>query len=481
MTNKMTRRGFGSIAAAGLLSVAGRKAAQAQSIYNSPGMCNLLGNSAEAFEASLEGAVSFLSTMQDAFVAGNTVRLSPSYSDQGFGASNPAVAFTYDNAVAIQAYLARGSASDVQRATILGNGLVHAQATNFPFNDGRFGQAYYVNTADSSGAYITPAAFPFYFYSSSVGDQSWAGMALAQLYNRTGTAAFLTAALSVGNWIVTNAYNTLGAGGYGFGTTINQFNQSVPSTNGKSTEHNIDTYAFFTMLAALTHGGKSSANGMTWASLAQHAYTFVQSMFNPTGGFFWTGTAGDQITTNYYPIPEDVQTWSYLAFQNKAYGVSLDWVKTNLLTVDTPSSPFSALKGLGNLRVQGETFDTASLATSGNDPEAVWLEGTAHTAAALLLRQLPPEKDIPFYDGDLNTALGLLQNIRLAQSKLGTGQTINNKPIVTGQGIVAATGNLDTGFGYDYFPNLHIGATGWYVLALLAANPFMLGYRTSRW
>lgn len=465
------------IATAGLASLVGR----AQSIYNSPGMCTLLGNDTEVFENSLEGAFTFLNTMQDGYVAGSTVRLTQSYSDQLF--VNPAyVAFTYDNAVVIEAYLARGTASDIQRAVILGNGLVHAQANNFPVADGRFAQGYYVNAPDASGAYVTPAANPFYFYSSSVGDQAWAGMALAQLYHATHTQSFLTAALSVANWIVSNTYNTLGAGGYSFGTTINPSNQSVPSTNGKSTEHNIDTYAFFTMLATLTNGGKS-ASGMTWSSLAKHALTFVEAMFNATGGFFWTGTLGDQVSINYYPIPEDVQTWSYLALQSKAYGVSLDWVKTNLVTIDTPSSPVSALKGLGNLRVEGETFDSASLATNGaaNDPEAVWLEGTAHTATALLSRQLSPEQDIPFYDGDLSTARRLLENIRLAQSKLGTGQTINGKALTTGQGIVAATGQLDTGFGYDYFPDLHIGATGWYALALLAANPFQLGYRTSRW
>ncbi len=51
-----------------------------------------------------------------------------------------------------------------------------------------------------------------------------------------------------------------------------------------------------------------------------------------------------------------------------------------------------------------------------------------------------------------DTARSLLENIRLAQSKLGTGQTINGKALTAGQGIVAATGQLDTGFGYDYYP-----------------------------
>lgn len=385
------------------------------------------------------------------------------------------MAFTYDNAVAIQAYLARGAGGDLARAEVIGNGLIEAQATNFPFNDGRFAQAYYVNVADQNGAYITPAAFPFYFYGSAVGDQAWAGMALAQLYRRTGGMSYLVAALKVANWIVNNTFSP--TGGYSFGTNINSSNQSVPSPNGKSTEHNIDTYAFFTMLAKLTNNGNASS-GACWASLAQHALVFVESMFNAAGGFFYTGTNSDGVTPATYPVPEDVQTWSYLALLSKSYGVSLDWVKTNLVTIDTPSSPNSALKGLGNIRIQGETFDTASLAANaagGADPEAVWLEGTAHTATALLWRGLPPEDDSPLYHGDFHTARVLLENIQLAQAKLGAGQQVNQTPIPAGLGVVAATGTLDTGFGYDYFPNLHIGATGWYALALQAANPFQLG------
>jgi hypothetical protein len=308
-------------------------------------------------------------------------------------------------------------------------------------------------------------------------------MALAQLFSRTGNAAFLTAALKVANWIVANTYDTRGPGGYTFGAYIDPSNHSQPSGNGKATEHNIDTYAFFKMLSRLTHGG-NAVNGASWSTLEQHALFFVQAMFNATGGFFYTGTKGDQITISPDIIPEDVQTWSYLALLDKHYGVSLDWVKTNLVTIDTPSSPNNGLKGLGNARILGETFDTASLYASpsaGNDSHAVWLEGTAHAVTAFLTRRLPQEHDIPFYSGDLNTARELLDNIRFAQTKLGVGQKVNGTPIPVGQGIVASSSQLDTGFGYDYFPNLHIGATGWYALALLAANPFQLGFRTDRW
>jgi hypothetical protein len=467
MTRVLSRRNF-SLAAAGLLALATRKHSTAQSIYDSPDIANLLGPDCEHFQHSLDGLYTFLNAMSDAYASGTTIRLSQSYSDQGF-AGFPYVAFTYDNAVAIMAYLARGRHEDIQRASILGQGLIHAQTTNFPVADGRFAQAYFVNLADASGAYVTPAAYPFYFYSSSSGDQAWAGMALAQIYQRTHSAAFLKAAVKVANWIVANTYDTQGPGGYRFGTYIDSSNHSQPSGNGKATEHNIDIFAFFSMLAKLT--GNS-----TWSALAKHALTFVEAMFNSTGGFFYTGTTGDQITISKDIIPEDVQTWSYLALENKTYGMSLDWVKTNLVTIDTPSSPFSALTGLGNVRVQGETFDTASLATSGNDPEAVWLEGTAHTVSALLLRHKEADDadDSPFPSGDRETAKLLLKNLRFAQSLLGTSQTLNGAPLTPGQGIVAATGRLDTGFGYDYFANLHIGATGWYALALHDANPFRL-------
>jgi len=425
------------------------------------------------YQSSIQSAFTFQDTMMDAYATGSTIRLTQSYSDQALGAT----AFTYDNAVSIHAYLVRGQKDDLARAEVLGNGLIYAQATNFPFNDGRFAQGYFVNVPnpDGSGAYITPAAFPYYFYTSAVGDQAWAGMALAQLYRRTGQSKYLTAALDVANWIVANTYNTLGPGGYSYGTSINQYNQSVPSTNGKSTEHNIDTYAFFTMLAELTHNGKA-ANGSSWTSLAQHALTFVLAMYNSASGFFYTGTLGDQITINTYPIPEDCQTWSYLALLDNQYKQTIDWALANLQTTDTASAVNSNLTGSES--VTGMVFDTASFAPilPGCDPNAVWLEGTSHTVAALVARSLAGHDSLPTLFKDIETALNFLANCRVAQSELGAGQTVNGQTIPVGLGLVASTSVMDTGFYYTYGPSLHIGATGWYLIAALGGNPFQLGY-----
>ncbi len=473
-TNLSRRDLFGlasaATAVAALPSIFAVPAAQAQEAGASDRTDRI---GAPALRRSVERAVAFQNFMMDAYATGATVRLTQSYSDEALGAT----AFTYDNAVAIHAYLADRTTDSMGRAEVLGNGLLYAQAHNFPYNDGRFAQAYYVNVpaADNSGAYITPAAAPFYFYTSTVGDQAWAGMALAQLYLRTGKAPYLTAALQVANWIVRNTYSTVGAGGYSFGTNINSSNQSVPSTNGKSTEHNIDTYAFFTMLATLTRDANAS-NGMQWSALAQHALTFVAAMYNAAGPYFYTGTLGDQKTINTSPIPEDCQTWSYMATLNAAWRHTIEWALNNLETTDTPQSPHSSLTG--SETIHGLVFDTASLSTTAYDAHAVWLEGTAHAVAALVTRVLRGADPVSGLITDLSEALGLLRQCEKAQALLGAGKTAGGHPIPQGLGLVAATSVMDTGFGYTYGPSLHVGATGWYLLAALAANPFQLGYRT---
>ncbi len=460
--------GLGSAAAvtAALPTLAAPRAAAAQSIPAS------LLTDGEALLTSINNGFTFVNRMMDAYASGSTIRLVQSYSDAAVGAT----AFTYDNAVILHAYLAAGDADDIARAEILGNGLLYAQAHNFPVADGRFAQAYFVNKPSADGAYITPAAAPFYFYTSAVGDQAWAGMALAQLYQRTGNSRYLAGALLVANWIVTNHYDTRGPGGFTWGTTINPQNQSVPSTNGKSTEHNTDCYAFFTMLATLTRDANAN-NGMSWSALALHAAAFVAAMFQSSGPFFYVGTVSDQVSINPYPIAEDCQTWTFLAGLNPLTQGTIDYALKNLQATDTASSKNSLLTGSQTFR--GLVFDSASLTpgVAGADPNAVWFEGTGHTISALVARILRGGEQLPAILSDLNQVVALLTACATAQAQLGAGQTVNGVVIPAGLGLVAASSVLDTGFGYTYGPSLHIGATGWYLLGGLAANPFQLGYR----
>jgi hypothetical protein len=422
----------------------------------------------------LTRAYAFLDSMMDAYAQGQTLRLIQSFSDQMGLLST---SFVYDNAVVIHAFLQRGTNADIQRALVLGETLLYAQQTD-PAGDGRVRQAYFVAQPDANGVFLQEALAPFFFTGSATGDMSWTGMALAHLFERSSDHRFLDGAVRLGQWIVNNAFSAIGPGGFTGG--VDNGNNRVTF---KSTEHNIDAFALFTMLAQFT--GDSF-----WSTQAQHARSFIEAMFNSTGGFFWTGTLPDGITINTNPIPEDVNTWSFLALKDRDFASSIDWAKTNLAVTDTPQNINTSVAG-NTVRISGVTFSNFAqhppivnngLAPSDPfstppDPGAVWLEGTAHLAAALLARGLSAEHDIPGFAGDQDTARFLMLNSLGAQATQGIGQTVAGKLITAGTGLVASSSELNNGFGFSNKPNPHTGATGWFAIAALAGNPFQVRLR----
>lgn len=348
--------------------------------------------------------------MMDLYARDGTLRLAQSFVPTK-ALHLGATAFTYDQAVLVAALLARGSGDDIARATILGRSLVYAQLHD-PASDGRVRNAYWVHPFVSRGGKITFAGA-----GTDTGNMAWTGMALAKLYGATHQAAFLTAALAIGNWILKNTADSRGPGGYTGGTNV----------RWKSTEHNIDVYAFFTMLASLTGSAGWNAN-------AASALALVDAMWNARKGFYWIGTLNDGATANRVPIPEDVQTWSFLATERTEFAASIDWAVEHLAARDG--------------RFQGVSFSNA-------DRSGVWFEGTAHLTAALLARGS---------HGDGQKAKSYLQDLAFAQ--------VHN-PNGDGHGVDAASKNgLRTGDGDTYYAALHVGATAWYALAALPANPF---------
>ncbi len=203
-------------------------------------------------------------------------------------------------------------------------------------------------------------------------------------------------------------------------------------------------------------------------------------MWNAEDGFFYTGTTPDGATINTSPLPEDPQSWSYLALKDRRFASALDWAKTNLATTDSPQSPNSSLSE--NVTFSGVTFSNVSLQTrepAGQfdppaDPDAVWFEGTGQMAAALLDRHDNSAGGVAGFASDRSLARHYLDNIRQAQEYLGGGQTVGGEAIPHGLDVVAATSVLNTGFGFSYFPNLHIGATSWYLIAEQSGNPYQL-------
>lgn len=369
----------------------------------------------------LAKAYSFLASRMDLYQQGPALRLIQSYVPTPTF-SNGDISYTYDDAVVIVALLRRGTPDDITRAEVLGDSLVYAQQHD-PAAGGRIRDAYHAGQfikANGAPNIANPA--------SHTGDLAWSGLALVQLYRVTHMKSYFDAALAVANFIQQDTYDTRGGiGGYTGG--IDGAGEKVEY---KSTEHNIDVYALFTMLHQLT-------GDAAWRSRATHALKLVAAMWNTSDSYFYIGTGLDGKTINKDdPTPEDVQTWSYLATRLAQYQGSLDWALVNL---SATGGPFN-----------GMSFEV-------NDRTGVWFEGTAHAAAALRARRS---------GGDPQTAATLIDDIE-------AGQT--NAPNADGRGIDAASKDgLKTGDGGGdkYYASLHIGATAWYCLAKQSANPFRL-------
>ena len=397
-------------------------------------------------------AVRFLQGVTDAYRTSGMRLVQSYYDDSGL----TDIGFVYDNALAIIALLAGG---DVNRARAIGDALLWAQNNDLDHSDGRLRQAYHANTFvlydEAKKRNFPHWGWEFGFGISTVGDMAWAGIALAQLARRTRQPSYLTGALRIGDWIEARR-STTGLGGYTFGER--------PGFEGyKSSEHNIDVYAFFLLLADLT-------GQRAWRTRAQHAWGFLEKVWNADDGYFWTGSNdGSTINKLGTQLPLDVQTWSWLAARRGTYAEALDWAATNLAVTDTPQRKNSELTG--NLKLSGVSFASGSLQADteapiddyhGNpDTGAVWFEGTAQLALSLRDRHRGRDES----DAD-----ELLAQIRTAQRELGGGQTFGGKEI--SGGIVAASSPLNTGFSFGYYQHLHTGATSWYVMAASRTNPY---------
>ncbi len=365
---------------------------------------------------SVTRAYSFLNQMMDQYAVGPTPRLVQSFTGGVLGDQKFTASETYDDALVIDAYLAAGTPAGLARAETIGNALLYVQAHD-PRQDGRVRAAYEATPLLPSGEVdIANQATPS-------GDMAWAGQALAQLYAATGRQAYLRGAEAIGNWVQANAYDSRRAGGYTGGETA-----SGQKLTWKSTEHNIDLYVLFRLLAGET-------GDPVWSARAAWARRFVAAMWDPAQHTFDVGTTGNGVISNEAELPEDVSSWTYLALRDPAYAGSLGWA-------------------VRNLAVTADGFSGVSYCTA--DRSGVWFEGTAHLADALEQRGGP---------GDDALAARYLADIYDAQ---GHG------PNRDGRGIMAASrnGHSDCAGGH-FYTSLHIGTTAWYILAAKKVDPFV--------
>lgn len=361
-------------------------------------------------------------------------------STQAFDTVLRNVAFTYDNALALIAFV---NSQNWERAKLLADAFVHALTHDRYYTDGRLRNAY------QAGDLIVPpgwkpngrdetARLPGWwdaaqghwvederFVGTDTGNMAWALIALLNYYEARGGDAYLTAAITLGNWIEAHARDSRGAGGYTGGYV--GWEPTPAKVFWKSTEHNLDLYVAFERLSQITQQRE-------WHTRAEAARTFVEAMWNAPEGYYWTGVLTDGVSINQQAIPLDAQTWALLAFGPN---------ERTHLAIDFAQSHHHATLGA----YSGFDFDT--------DQDMPWSEGTGQMS--VVYQQLGNQVQAAVYLDELH--------------KVQTTAPNHN-----GFGIVAAPADgLTTGFGWQYYNRLHVGATAWYLLACNGFNPYWPG------
>lgn len=354
------------------------------------------------------------------------------------------LAFVYDNALVVLAFLADGSPDSVRRARLIGDAFVFAAQNDRFFTDGRLRTAYAAGdislppgwtpnnragTAPTPGFYWEPQQTFFEVEQNAVdvGNNAWAMIALLALHKATGEPSYLETARRLGEFIATFRETTGTYQGF-LGGLENPESPAPSKRTYASAEHNIDVYAAFRVMSDLFPGEPHWRNG------AAHAAQFVEAMWSSGRGCFLTGTTNPN-TRNSTPgqLPLDVQAWSLLAklpFAMQNIAQVLACTEVNHRTVKDGFSGFD--------------FN--------EDRDGVWFEGTAQMAVSYGLVN--------------NTQKGaaLRDELLRAQGSPVTGN---------GRGIAAASRDaLTTGFGFKYFQRLHVAATAWHVLAQRGFNPY---------
>ena len=366
----------------------------------------------------------------DEWASAPALRLPSSYHGGHLDSWNNSV--IYDDALVIIAYANRkDNADSLDRAKTMGDAFLQMQAKD-PIGDGRVRNSYGPeNLFDADGVPNILGT------GSAAGNQAWAGMALAHLAHVTKDAKYRDGALRIGEWLLRETSDTRGTGGFTAG-----YGSDGKKLEWNSTEHNIDMVGLFGMLHQLTKDRK-------WHHARKHARKFVKSMWDEKEGRFHIGTESDGVTINRDEyVPEDVQSWGYLALRSDRYRQALDWNIANLEVTDD-SNPAQPVVGVRfALRTNPEQL-------SRND-DTVWLEGTAHMALALRVSGKKKHK---------KRAKVYLDNIHKEQL---------SGPNADGKGIQANSREGNSGGDDTNHTSLHTGTTAWYIMAKQELNPFHL-------
>jgi hypothetical protein len=356
------------------------------------------------------------------------------------------VAYSYDNALALLAFLAGGTEDDLSRAAILADSLVHAVYNDRYYTGAWLRNAYMagdlkqfpgwtpnnrVDTARMPGFWDCDSESWYedsFQVSTHTGNVAWVIISLLSSYQILGESDYLQAAEELAELVESNCKDTRGDGGYTGG--YEGWEPDADTLLYKSTEHNLDLYVVFRRLFEISANDK-------WRQRALHAETFIKSMWDETEGKFYTGTDTTGVTVNDDVIPLDAQAWAVLAFR------------------DEPALFSKGLEYAESHHRVGSGYDFNT------DQDGIWYEGTAQMAVAFRLV------------GEVEKSDNCVTAIETAQYENGVIPAASKDGLTTGFFLAP------DGSPWLYYKRGHVGATAWYVFAKQQVNPYWIGADTS--
>jgi len=338
--------------------------------------------------------------------------------------------FTYDLALLIQAYT---YFEDFDRAKKILDFFAH----NAKREDGWFLNAYYVNDG-------LPAEFVMH-----CGPNIWVGLAVMQYTQRTQDRSYLDLAENIARTII-NLQNTDGDGGIRGG----------PNVEWYSTEHNLDAYAFFNMLAQVT-GKKiyalAAQKTITW--LLEHTYDRPDLPVK-------RGKGDSTIATDTY-------AWSIAAIgpqKLQELGMDPDKIMEFVEENCGVEANFLRLNGQ-SVKIKGFDFAPQLHTARGGVVSSEW---TAQMVVAYKIME-----DFYSRNGDRHRAVNYGKKAQMYLSQLGNMIISSSSPSGQGEGCLpyATLDFVDTGHGWMTPKGSHTGSvsgTTYTLFAYYGFNPLEL-------
>ena len=349
-------------------------------------------------------------------------------------------AYLYDNAMATVVLSKVGAQS---YAETIADAIVFAQTHDRTFEDGRLRNTYSSGDPKAysgrsiSGKKVTISIPGFwanghwqediYTVSTSTGNMAWTIIALCSAAENASAekkTEYIDAAKRAADFVL-----TLRSDNGGFTAGYDGWDDAQTKATYQSTEHNIDIYCAFNILAnAISETAPDKAS--EYKGAAEYAKAFVMSMYDSEQHCFYTGTEDDGVTVSDGVIPLDTNSLSLLAFWDE---------------IDDKDDILSFIE---ERMAVDDGYDF-----SAGDLDGIWNEGTAQMAVCYFLKE-----NMTKYDSIMDY--------------------LSTQELKDGSITAADIDGLSTGFilyGSDilwvYNNEQSIGATCWLAFAQLKTNP----------